>query len=371
MRFQPRLDFGDLLVDNGKYKSESDLYMRRLRLSVSKDFEKPPFGKRLWTQITFDADKLEKSFDKGQRKDTDNDVNIHAVDVGWSIIDEFGFYMGYEVPPYYRYTSSGKYLVIEKPSLLSAAEKAIGGELQTHVMIFGDFAKGAIKYSFAYGDGASDTGDIKDIDSNSTGIRNKGWGDLFSGRIEFALPGLVETRAFRGWDDTTIGGGDYLVLGIGGAFSGSMRYKTAAVANASVKTNVLLADISGRYRFKNSLKGAAVTGQIGYVKLDKDYSYRQDEEPKGYYIQAGFLIPKKMLFGHFEPVARYEDYDHDKTGARGTNEKIFTIGFNHYISKHSIKWGYNFVQTNYDRGVREAKFDGTKNIHQLQFQYDF
>lgn len=365
MRFQPRFDYGDLLINDGnKYTNESDLYMRRVRLSISKEFEKPPFGKKLWTAITLDADKLEMDFDKGARKDPDKKVNINTMEAGWSFIDEFGMYFGYDIPPYYRNTSSGKQLILDGlPAIISASDKVTGG-YQVHFRLFGQFANGIVKYTLAYGDGVNSLNKVKDVDSAATAVKKKSWGDFYSARIEFAPPGLIE----KGWDDTNMGNENFLALGIGAATAGKKRY-TAGAGNpdVNVRTSVFNLDLSGRYRFGE----ASITGSAGYMTFDKNYSYKKDESPRGYYIQAGLLLPGKILFGQLEPLAKYDVYDSDKAGATKTQEKTFVIGFNHYFSKHSLKWGYNYVHTKYDKDVRVAANDGTKKIHQIQFQYEF
>ncbi|MCX7965085.1 MAG: OprO/OprP family phosphate-selective porin [Syntrophorhabdaceae bacterium] len=365
MRFQPRFDYGDLLInDNNKYATESDLYMRRIRLTVSKDFEKPPFGKKIWTSITLDADKFEMDFDKGARKDPDKKININTLEAGWAFLDEFGLYFGYDIPPYYRNTSSGKQLTLDSlPNIISASDKITGG-YQVHLRLFGQFFEGIVKYMLAYGDGANSLSKLKDIDSAATAVRKKSWGDFYSARIEFAPPGLVE----KGWDDTNMAKENFLALGIGTAVSGKKRY-TAGAGNpdVNVKTSIFNIDLSGRYRFGE----ASITGSGGYMTLNKNYSYKKDESPKGYYIQAGFLFPGKILFGQFEPVARYDVYDSDKAGANKTKEKALILGFNHYFSKHNLKWGYNYVQTKYDKDVRVAANDSTRRVHQVQFQYEF
>ncbi len=364
MRFQPRFDYGDLLIDgNNKYTNESDLYMRRVRLTVSKEFEKPPFGKKLWTAITLDADKLEMDFDKGARKDPDKKININTMEAGWSFFDELGIYLGYDKPPYYRNTSSGKLLMLDDPSVISASDKLTGGS-QVHFRLFGQFAKGVVKYTLGYGEGANSLSKVKDIDSAATAVNKRPWGDLFTARIEFAPPGLVEA----GWDDTNMGKENFLALGIGTAISGKKKYAAGAGnPNETLSTNVFNMDLSGRYKFKE----ASITGSAGYMTLKKNYKNKKDESPRGYYIQAGFLVPGKILFGQLEPVARYEVYDQDKANKTKTKEKTFAMGFNYYFSKHNIKMGYNFVQTKYEQDVRPAANDGTRKVHEVQFQFEF
>ncbi|MBU4372844.1 MAG: OprO/OprP family phosphate-selective porin [Euryarchaeota archaeon] len=365
IRFQPRFEFGDLLVDkDGKYTSESDIFVRRARLYVKKNFEKPPFGKDLWAGISFNMDKLELDFKNGARQNPDTKVKLHQVEAEWTFVDEFGGYIGYNTPTYSRATSSSKMLILDGPSAaVGASENVIGGK-QPHVRLFGKLADGVVKYTFSYGDGANSLGELKGIDKSATAVQKKSWGDLLAVRLELAPPGLVE----KGWDDTGIGEKNFVALGLGGAFMGDRKYDAGAKTDVDLKTNILLADLSGRYRFGDA---GAITGSTGYVVFKKDYSYKEDEKPKGYFAQLGFLIPGKALNGQFEPVVKYDVYDYDTAGKTETKEKTFAIGFNHYLSKHNVKWGYNFVQTKYDKDVRVAANDDTRNLHQIQMQLQF
>ncbi|MCX7856391.1 MAG: porin [Deltaproteobacteria bacterium] len=365
VRLQPRFEYGDLLIDDNKrYTEESDLYMRRLRVSFLKEFEKPPFGNKVWASITFDADRLEMDLDKGARKDPDRKVNVNTVELGWLFADQFGIYLGYDVPPSYRNTSSGKHLIIDGPTaLMSASDKLTGGP-QVHVRLFGQLGNGVFKYTLAYGDGPNSLSKLKDIDSDATKLNNKEWGDLLSARIEFAPPGLVE----KGWDDTNMGKENFLSIGLGGAITGKKRYQAGtSKPDVHVRLSTFNLDLSGRYRWGE----ISFTSSAGYMRFKKNFSYKEDESPRGYYIQAGILLPGKVFSGQIEPVAKYDLCDTDKAGKRKTKEKTFALGFNHYISKHNLKWGYNYVQTKYERDVRVALNDSTRKVHQVQLQYEF
>jgi hypothetical protein len=215
-----------------------------------------------------------------------------------------------------------------------------------------------------YGEGTNSLNKVKDIDSTATAVNKRPWGNLFTARIEFAPPGLVEA----GWDDTNMGKENFLALGIGAAISGKKKYAAGpGNPNESVSTDVFNMDLSGRYKFKE----ASIPGSAGYMTLKKNYKNKKDESPRGYYIQAGFLVPGKILFGQLEPVARYEVYDPDKANKTKAKEKTFAMGFNYYFSKDNIKMGYNYVQTKYEQDVRPAANDGTRKVHQIQFQFEF
>ncbi len=363
IRLQPRFDFGDLLIDkDGSYTSESDLYMRRVRLTAKKEFDKPPLGKKAWTEIVLHMDRLEMDFRNGSRQDPDYKVGVSTAEGVWQFVDEFSLWLGYDIPPFYRNTSSGRLLTFDWISSLGFFDKALGDK-QAHLRLFGQAGKGMFKYWVGYGDGANSLSKLKNVDSSASAVQKKDWGNLWSARVEFSPPKLVEA----GWDDTGMGKENYVTLGFGYAFQGDLKYDTASVTNASVNTRAYVVDLSGRYRFG---EGAA-TGQVGYVKVDKDYSYKKDESPNGYWVQAGVLIPGKVLMGQIEPVIKYEVLDYNKADKTKTKEKTWTVGFNHYFSKHNLKWGYNLVKTDFEDDVRVASKSGSRLVHQIQFQFDF
>lgn len=134
---------------------------------------------------------------------------------------------------------------------------------------------------------------------------------------------------------------------------------------------MLSVDLAGRLSF--GARGS-LTGQLAYVSLTRDFNYRRDEKPQGGYLQAGYLLPWTLLRGRFEPALRYELFDHDRIenqGASGSKERTISIGANHYLLKHSVKWAYNFVHTRFDPGVAEAANSRRRDIHQLQLQLYF
>jgi len=204
----------------------------------------------------------------------------------------------------------------------------------------------------------------KGIDKNATDVQKKSWGDAFIGRIEFSPGGLVETKM----DDTGMGGGNFLTIGIHAGTQGEMKYKTSSVSDATVKTSLFGADLAVRYNLGK--EAGALTGQIEYTDFKRDFNYKSDEKPEGYYVQIGYLLPFEVIYGKLEPAARYEVFDHDSK-ASDKEEKTFSIGFNHYIVKHKIKWAYNFINTKYDNGVALAVNNKTENIHQIQIQFYF
>lgn len=362
MRVQPRFEFGDLLIDkDGKFTSESDVYLRRLRMTGKKDFDNVPLGKKAWAEIVLHMDRLEMNFNKGVRQDPDYKVGISTAEAVWMFADEFSLWFGYDIPPIYRNTSSGKLLTFDWVSTLGFMDKSIGDK-QVHMRLYGKAGKGVFKYWLGVGDGVSSLSKLKGADGNASAVQKNQWGGLYTARIEFAPPGWAES----GWDDTAIPKEKYVALGAGYALQNGVKYDTASLTDTTYKADGYVFDLSGRLLFG----GGALTGQAGYLNVNKDYGYKK-ESPNGYWVQAGYLIPGNILKGQLEPVVKYEVMDYKTSGKSKTKEKTWTLGFNHYFSKHSLKWGFNLSLTDYEDHVRMASKSGSRTLHQIQFQFDF
>lgn len=376
IRTQARVDTGDLLVgQDGKYQTETDLFLRRVRLEVEKVLKTPPLGEELELNVTLDADRFEQTFRHGRRRTPSNDVNLLYAYGDWTFIEPFGVEVGKHKLPFLRVelTSSSRQLIIERPSITGAAKESFGDYHQPHIMAHGGFAGGAARYYLSYFDGASDLDTLQDLDANATAVQGAPWGRAFMGRIELSPLGLLRGEAFieTKKDDTGIGGENHLTLGFDGGFQQDIKYATASVRDARLSSQLISVDLSGRYTFGGA---GTLTGQGEYIHYKRNYNYRRDEKPHGGYIQAGYLLPWPILRGELEPAARYEIFDHDhidNNGKGGTTERTVSIGWNHYLLKHSIKWSYNFVHTRFDQGVAEALNSRDRDLHQLQLQLYF
>jgi phosphate-selective porin OprO/OprP len=373
LRMQTRFDAGDLLVDSeGEYETESDLFLRRVRLEVEKEFENLPIGQELELNLTFDADRAEQDFRGGEREDPSNRADLQYIYADWTIVGAFALKVGKHKLPFSRVslTSSARQLLIERPASTELAKDSLGDYQQAQVQLHGDFLDDAIRYYLAYADGANNLDTLEDLDSEADAVRERRWGNAYLGRIEISplgftgIPRLIEKRR----DDTGIGDENHLTLGINAGIQDDIRYTTDSVEDASLGTRLFGADLGGRYRLGTM---GTLTGQAEYVTFKRDFNYRDDEEPDGYYGQLGYLLPATILRGWLEPALRYEVFDRDRIeteGERGTKERTFTAGFNHYLAKHQLKWSYNFVHTRFDDGVAEAVNDGTRNLHEVLLQ---
>ena len=376
VRVQARLDDGDLLVGpESGYKTENDLFLRRVRLEVDKEIKAPPLGKELDLNLTLEADRFDQDFRNGHRRNPGNDVNLQYMYGDWIFIDEFGLEIGKHKLPFLRaeLTSSSRQLLIERPVTTGAAKETFGDFHQVQIMAHGDVTGGAVRYYASYADGAANLNALQDLDGDAAAVQRQGWGNAFTARMEVSPLGFPQGRAYieKKKDDTGIGAENHLTIGIDGGYQQGIKYSTASVPDARLDTRLISIDLAGRYTF-----GAlgTLTGQMEYIDFKRDFNYRHDERPQGVYGQAGYLLPWALLRGRFEPAVRYEYFDHDRIendGESGSKERTLSIGTNHYLLMHSIKWSYNFVHTRFDRGVAEATNSRSRDLHQLQLQLYF
>ncbi len=366
VRAQVRLDYGDLLVgDEANYKTESDLFLRRARLEIEKKLGSLPVGKEMEINLTLDADRADQDFRGGEREDPSNEVELRYLYADWIFADEFALKIGKHKLPFSRVslTSSSRQLLIERPVSTEAAKDSLGDYQQAQVQVHGDLSAGRIRYYMAFGDGANNLDAVENLDPDADDVQKNAWGNAYIGRLEISP--FVEKKK----DDTGIGEENHFSVGMNAGILNNVKYTTAA-ADAAADSRLVGADLATRYK----TAAGTFTGGIEYVSFRKEFSYKNTEEPKGFYAQLGFLLPVKILNGMLEPAARYEIFDHDaiqNAGSSGTEERTWTAGFNHYLSKHSIKWSYNYVSTRFDAGVAETVNDRTRKIHQVMMQIYF
>ena len=376
VRAQARLDHGDLLVGpDAGYERETDLFLRRVRLEVDKEFHTPPLGHKLDLNVTLEADRHDQDFRNGRRRNPGNRVDLQYLYADWIFADQFGLEIGKHKLPFLRVelTSSARQLLIERPVATGAAKDVFGQYNQPQVMAHGELAGGALRYHFSYADGAANLDALQELDGAAESVQSRGWGNAFIGRLELSPLGFRHGKAFieKKRDDTGIGAEDHLSFGIDGGWQRDIRYATDAAPDARLDTRLISVDLAGRYTF--GLRGT-VTGQAAYIDFKREFNYKEDERPHGGYLQAGYLLPWTLLRGRVEPALRYELFDHDRiehAGESGSKERILSIGLNHYLAKHGIKWAYNFVHARFDRGVAEAANSRNRDTHQLQLQLYF
>ena len=368
VRAQARFDFGDLLInDNETYETESDLYMRRARLEIEKKFETPPFGKELELSITFDADRAGQDFDDSEREDPSSDVELRYLYADWTFADEFALKVGKHKLPFSRVslTSSSRQLLIERPVSTETAKDGLGDYQQPQLQVHGYLRGGTIGYYLAFSDGVNNLDELQDLDNDADEVRNEAWGNAYIARLE--LSPVPEKKK----DDTGIGDKNHVTLGLNAGTQNNVKYATSAVSSAAVDTWVMGADIAARY----SIGAGILTGQAEYVKFRKNFAYKENETPKGRYAQLGYLLPGMILKGRLEPAVRYESFQQGRILNAGVgkthDERIYTAGFNHYLSEHNVKWSYNWVSTRFDAGVAETVNDRTRKIHQILLQFYF
>lgn len=350
IRMQPRVDTGDLVAgkDKNSYDSETDMYLRRLRLEMD-----GKLVKNLKYNFTLDSDKNgikgKDSSSKG------NEVKTLYAYLDYKFDDAANLRFGKAKLPYSRVslTSSSKQLLIERPVSTEAAKKLFDDYYQTNAMLHGSFAEGMISYNFALADGW-ENGNTITPGGSTTADKVQTSGPLYVARVEVSPPGFVE----KSKSDAHLGQGQHVTLGFSYAAQNSIKYQTATT---SEDRTLMGADISAHF--------GGLTLQGEYIAWKTDYETATDKEPKGWYAQAGYFIPGMNI----EPVARYETYDHDGNTA-DKKETDTTFGVNWYGKGHSFKVGANWVHTSFDK--KASDLTGTdpklsKDVYQIQAQMYF
>ncbi len=345
VRMQPRLDMGDLVKNEAgdSYESEIDNYFRRLRLEIGGNMVK-----ELKYSLVFEADKNGK-FSSTSGLPPTNEVKIQIANIDYKFNDAFGVRFGKAKLPYSRVSlsSSSKQLIVERPVSTEAAKTLFNDYFQSHLMFAGKASEGLFAYNFAIGDGWEPNSTI-----TGTTVVHKS-SPLYIARIEVSPPGWVEADK----NDAHLGKGKHLTVGANYATQKGIEYKTTADEEDRTLTGL---DISGHWE--------GFTGQLEYNTWKVESTVAANsKEPKGWYLQAGYLIRGINV----EPVARYEVYDQDSNSS-DKQEKTTTVGVNWYLKGHSMKVGLNRVSTKYDNSASGwlANAD-TKDTYQLQAQIYF
>src|SRR3989304_7762120 len=133
IRLQPRLDVGDLVKDDAttptNYESESDFYIRRIRLEFDGNL-----AKNLKYNLHIDADRTGQYASTSGSSPT-NKPAIYTAYLDYTVADSFGLRVGNAKLPYSRVslTSSSRQLLVERPVSTEAAKKLFDSYTQTHI----------------------------------------------------------------------------------------------------------------------------------------------------------------------------------------------------------------------------------------------
>ncbi|MEK6790556.1 MAG: porin [Deltaproteobacteria bacterium] len=355
IRFQPRIDYGDLIKskDSKSYSTESDLYLRRVRLEMGGSL----LAKTIKYNLTLSADKWE------QTGTTTSSVSVFYAFVQWEADDAYNVTFGKAKLPYSRVslTTSSKQLIIERPASTEAAKKVFGKTdpyYQPKLAVHGKFLGSIVAYEAAVADGWQNGEAIHTTPARTVYKSNP----LYVGRVELSAPGWVE----KSKSDAHLGNGQHLTLGVNLASQSSIEYgqTTPATTEDNRETRTLKGfDLSGHY------KGFTAQFEYNDWKIETSDRAVANSHPKGWYGQAGYFIDIKGL--NVEPVVRYEIYDQDSK-KQEMEEKNSTVGVNWYGKGHSFKVGFNWVRTRYeDMASGRLTNDNRKNVYQLQGQMYF
>lgn len=344
VRLQPRIDMGDLIKskDGKSYTSDKDFYLRRIRLEMSGAL----LVKTLKYNLTLTGDKWDKAGNT-------NEIGVQYAYLEWEMDDAFALIFGKEKLPYSRVslTSSSKQLIIERPVSTEAAKKLFGkteAYYQPKLAAKGKFLEGVIGYEAAFADGWQNGEGIQ------TGLTVFKASPLYVARVELSPPGWTEPKK----SDASLGKGKHLALGLDYAAQSGIEYKENSYKEDRTLTGI---DLSGHYE--------GLTFQLEYNAWNVKFTdpSKKEQTPNGWYAQAGYFIDGPMI----EPAIRYEVYDQDKSSS-DKKETDTIVGVNWYVKGHSLKWGLNWVHSEYEKSNSNwlANSD-KKDVYQLQAQMYF
>ena len=344
VRLQPRIDYGDIIKsqDGKSYTSDKDFYLRRIRLEMSGAL----LVKTLKYNLTLTGDKWDKAGNT-------NEIGVQYAYLEWEMDDAFALISGKEKLPYSRVslTSSSKQLSIERPVSTEAAKKLFGkteAYYQPKIAAKGKFLEGVIGYEAAFADG------WQNGESIQTGLTVFKASPFYVARVELSPPGWTEPKK----SDANLGKGKHLVLGLDYAAQTGIEYKENNYKEDRALAGI---DLSGHYE--------GLTFQLEYNAWNVKFTdpSKKEQTPNGWYAQAGDFIDGPMI----EPVIRYEVYDQDSNSSN-KKETDTTIGVNWYLKGHSLKWGLNWVHSEYEKSNSNwlANSD-KKDVYQLQAQIYF
>lgn len=344
VRLQPRIDYGDIIKskDGKSYTSDKDFYLRRIRLEMSGTL----LVKTLKYNLTLTGDKWDKAGNT-------NEIGVQYAYLEWEMDDAFALIFGKEKLPYSRVslTSSSKQLIIERPVSTEAAKKLFGkteAYYQPKIAAKGKFLEGVIGYEAAFADG------WQNGESIQTGLTVFKASPFYVARVELSPPGWTEPKK----SDANLGKGKHLVLGLDYAAQTGIEYKENNYKEDRALAGI---DLSGHYE--------GLTFQLEYNAWNVKFTdpSKKEQTPNGWYAQAGYFIDGPNV----EPAARYEVYDQDSNSSN-KKETDTTVGVNWYLKGHSLKWGLNWVHSEYEKSNSNwlANSD-KKDVYQLQAQMYF
>lgn len=344
IQFQPRLEAGDIYKEGGEFKSRSDLYIRRFRVKLKKKWKDVP-GKWIKVKVTLSADKIERDFKykSGKRDDRKTNVRVKYAYITWAFSDAFKFRIGKTKMPISRVslTSSSRQLFIDRPFTTEDAKDWLGRYDSLQVVLYGALWEGLLRYALSISDGSS----IED--ENKAGnevLAEVSFGNFRALRLEFSPPNMIEKKK----DDTGVRKGKVLSIALyGGEVEG---FDVDGIPNE--RGRVLGAD----FFYRGSVKDLRFVLQGEVLKMDYKKTGRKEE---GWFLQGGVNFPFPV--GRVEPALRYE---RQNVRYKNLKRKIFTLGLNHYIKAHSLKWSYNLILIDNSDGADQK-------VHQIQAQVYF
>ncbi|MBE7414448.1 MAG: hypothetical protein HS130_04120 [Deltaproteobacteria bacterium] len=341
VRLQPRFDFGDVIQKtNDSYATESDMYMRRVRLDLGGHL----VSKKIKYNLTLSGDKWDKA-----NNSSGNKVSLKYAYVTLTPDEAYSFMFGKYKLPYSReeLTSGSTLLFVERPASVEASKNVFGASnayYQPKAAVFGRLLDGSIGYEVAVADGWQNNEEI------TGGERVFKAAPLLATRIELSPTGWVEA----GRKGSHLGKGRHITAGVSLAAQNDIDY----VSGGGEDRTLWGVDIS------THLQGLTVSAE--YISWEVDSTLGRTR-PEGWFLQGGYFMEGLNI----EPAARYEVFD-ENAKAADRKERTMTLGVNWYGKGHSLKVQANWAHTRFESNASGAlPNDKSRDILQIQGQLYF
>jgi hypothetical protein len=287
-----------------------------------------------WLKATFNTER------------TSDSVNVLDGYIRFEPIPEFNVWIGRMLPPSDRSNLDGPYYL---------SSWLYPGVVSQYPSIFDGRDDGATVWGKLFGKKLVYSAGLFNGHNRIAGASNQSDNLLYAGRIVYNFLDPEDNPAYYE-SSTYYGSADILTLGA------AFQYQKDGVGTYLQKGDYTAFNVDGLFE-KKVLNGGAVTLEGAYYHYDTDGVV--DVSPTfngagafsnvggltqghGFLVSGAFLFPTKVLYGKFQPVVRYQDFD-------ATITKVTTKqtdgGVNYIIDGHNARISavYSYTQTSGER----------------------
>lgn len=228
------------------------------------------------------------------------------------------------------------------------------------------------------------------------------WGNLMDKRLQYkfsAMEGIDSTNQpsstlrytgrlhYSFWDpedlplywSTYLGTKKVLTVGAGYQFEMDAAYGNQALDTLPTDYKAWTFDLFMEYP-----TAAAGTFDFGAAYLDSDFddaylggdpspqSIGIDGQKNGYYVMAGYLLPKKLGPGQVQFFGRYENWSFAELGGVEDQEiDWYALGVNYYLNGQNMRLTFQYSVNDFDKEIPDDPSTEDFDTSTLMFQFLF